>query len=652
MKPLVLILAVFILLSPPTQAEQPEVFSALSRIPAANWQTIAYTDFVGTMQALGEPWPPAAQPTPIQQAAWESVWRPQFFSLELPGFSPYQVTQAVEARREGEFILWLEGTFNTDDIASALPDLGYTPLLEFPTEAYHATSENIWNDLMPYVALPGRSTLLIASSAGHLQTLLDIYDGHLPPVVQQDELLRLLGEVSTGMTSSILRFDHPPANCSTALSRFVAHGLRYNGENQTWQYLLSLGYGSKINITEARSLTDELEFSTLRPSAYDGVVGQYTSVVEQQIYETSTSSILQFVMRLRPDFEALPFDLASQANTCRIFNAPDAAAIALGLVHIQDLGAARTDGTIRYGNTEQALYNAGLNSPALNPTQILTPAQEAAFNNTWRGSLAFEHEFEQWFGFPAENIRQVIEMSFSIGDYERILWGDFASTDVEAALKNNGYVAVEQYMGTRLFFLRQAPTSGGFLLESLAKTAASPRDGVLIFSSSLVNLRLVMDVINQEVRSTLPQSRDLLLTTRALGDATNVIIHRYAAPRSGGLVCGLPPYRVEAFANVLRPDGWHFLYVLGFPTARQDAETVTAALAETLDNSDYPLQGQGSTTLGDLAAVVNTRILNDPEATVMVVDMLVNAADQQASFLGQDFAQANLPPCALGDIQR
>ncbi|MBZ0309043.1 MAG: hypothetical protein K8I82_23465, partial [Anaerolineae bacterium] len=464
--------------------------------------------------------------------------------------------------------------FNTYDIASALPDLGYTPLLEFPTEAYHATAENIWNDLMPYVALPGRSTLLIASSTAHLQTLLDIYDGHMPPVVRQDDLLRLLGEVSPGMTSGFLRFDHPPANCSTALSRFVTHGLRYNSENQTWQYLLSLGYGSKLNITEVSSLTDELEFSTLRPSSYDGVIGQHTSIIDRQIYETSSSSILQFVMQLHPDFEALPFDLATQSNTCRIFNAPEAAAVALGIMQIQDLGAARTHGTIRYGNTEQALYNAGLNSPILNPTQILTPAQEAAFNNTWRGSLAFEHEFEQWFGFPAENIRQVMEMSFSIGDYERILWGDFTSTDVEAALKNNGYVAVEQYMGTRLFFLRQAPASGGFLLESLAKTAASPRDGMLIFSSNPVNLRLVIDVVQQEVRSTLPQSRDLLLTTRALGDATNVIIHRYAAPRSGGLVCGLPPYRVEAFANVLRPDGWHFLYALGFPTARQDTETI------------------------------------------------------------------------------
>ncbi|MCL4878879.1 MAG: hypothetical protein KJ064_19620 [Anaerolineae bacterium] len=654
MKPAVLLLIAFALLTPSIQAEQLEVFSALSRIPVYDWQTIAYTDFAGTMQALGENWPPETSPNETQRTAWERVWRPEFFSMELPqiGLDPYQVTRIVEARRENEFILWVEGAFNTYDIASALPALAYVLLPDFPNEAYRATGQNKWRDLMPYVALPGRNTLLIASSAGHLQTMLNIYDGHTLPVIQNDTLLLLLGEVSPNMTSSVLRFDHPPATCLTALSRFVAHGQRYDPESQTWQYILNLGFLDRVSIAEVRSLTDKLEYSTMRPASYNGVVGQHTTVLDQHLYESGSSSILQFVMRLQPGFGALPFDLATQSNTCRLFSAPDAAAVSLGIAQLQDLGAARTDGTIRYGNVEQAFYNAGLNSPVLTPTQILNSAQEAALNSTWRGDLAFENEFEQWFGFPSENIRQAIEMSFSIGDYERILWGDFESRDVETALKNNGYVALEQYMGTRIFFLREAPASGGFLLESLAKFAASPRDGMLILSNNLVNIRLSMDVINQQVRSTLPRSRDLLMTTRALGDVTNVIIHRYTNPRSGGLVCGLPPYRVEAFANVLRLDGWHFLYALGFPVARQDSEEVAAALAKTLENSDYPLQGPGSATLGELASVVSTRVLTETETTVIVVEMLISANDQQASFFGQDFAQANLPPCALGDILR
>lgn len=650
----VALLLIFIFLSGTGPKNQlPEVYSALSRIPNEEWQTVAYTDFVSLMEAQGEIWPPAeSELNQKQQKAWNNAWQPHFLTSDLTrlGFSPYQITQVVEARRESDFILWVEGTFNTLDVALALPALGYEMLPEFPTEAYRA-NQSEWRGLMPYIALPGQNILLIASSEANLQTMLTIYDGHMLPIVEQDNLLVLLGEISLKVSSSVLRFDSSSPNCPANSSHLVSHGLRYNNETSTWEYVLNLGYPTAIPLANARYLTERLEYSTLRPSFYNGVVGQHTYVLDQRLYEGAGGSILQFVMQLRPDFEALPFDLAEQTNVCAIFSAPDAAAISLALTRIQDLGAARADGTIRYGNVEQALYNAGLNNAHINPTQILTPPQEAALNSTWRTDLAFENEFEGWFGFSPDDIRQVVEMGFSIGDYERIIWGDFTTAQVESALKNNGYVAVEQYNGTRVFILREVPVSG-FLLDRLAKIVASPADGILVLSNTLINLHLLMDVLRGEVRSTLPFSRDLLLTTRALQDATNVIIHRFINPRSGGLVCGLPNYRVEAFANVLRPDGWHFLYALGFSGARQDGEEIATDLAETLENSDHPLQGPGSTTIGELATVVDTRTIAENDATVVVVEMRVDTTDQQASFFGQDFAQANLPPCALGDINR
>jgi hypothetical protein len=37
-------------------------------------------------------------------------------------------------------------------------------------------------------------------------------------------------------------------------------------------------------------------------------------------------------------------------------------------------------------------------------------------------------------------------------------------------------------------------------------------------------------------------------------------------------------------------------------------------------------------------------------AAMILVDLRVEGSEQQASFFGQELAQASLPPCALGDI--
>ncbi len=652
------VLLLILLLSPigvlgmtPTapQPQLPGVYTALSRIPDENWQTIAFTDYTHLMQSLGETWPPEKQPNAVQQQAWNTAWQPLFMTLELP-FSPYQMTHVVEARRDTDFMLWVEGTFNTLAVATALPEHGYERLSTFPIEAYAATPNSTWREIAPYIALPGQQMILVASSELQLQTMLQLYDGHTLPIVRKNSLLNFLSESTSHVSSSVLRFDQPSANCPAEDNQVAAHGLRYDATLGEWQYVLNIGYDHPILLADARYLTERLEFSTTRPSLYDGVVGQHTTITNQRLYESGTNNILQLTLRLRNEFEALPFDLATQPDLCQLFTAPNAAAVSMGMALMQDLGAARTDGTIRYGNVEQALYNAGLNTPVIRAAQILTPAQEAALNSTWRTDLAFEPNFEQWFGFSPEAIYQTIEMTFSIGDYERIVWGNFTVEEVEAALKANGYVAVEQYLGVRVFILRDVPESGGFLLDSLAKIVAVPQDGVMVIANTQVNLHLLMDVLTGAVRSTLPFARDLLLTTRALEDATNVIIHRSVNPVSGGLVCGLPAYRIEAFANVLRPDGWHFLYALGFFGTRQDGETLAANLAAVLENSDYPLQGPGSATIGELATVVDSRAIAENDGTVIVVEMRIEGSDQQASFFGQDFAQANLPPCALGDI--
>jgi hypothetical protein len=222
--------------------------------------------------------------------------------------------------------------------------------------------------------------------------------------------------------------------------------------------------------------------------------------------------------------------------------------------------------------------------------------------------------------------------------------------EVEAALVNAGYVAVEQYMGTRVYTLRQAPESGGVLLRSLTQIAAAPQDGVLLFTNQTAHARRTMDILDGSTQSLLMRSRELVLVSRATEDATNAILRRYINPVVGGLVCNLPPYRAEGFANVLRPDGWHFLYVLGFNRTLEDAETIAGALADVLESSDYPLQGPGSATLGELSTVTATRWVVENGASMILVDLRVEGTEQQASFFGQDLAQAALPPCALGDI--
>jgi hypothetical protein len=628
--------------------------AALSRVPQGEWDTIAFTDLSTTMFDLGETWTPDLDSTLTrgQQEGLAGIWRPEIFSLELDssGFSSYSIEQVVEARRGNNYVLWLEGRFAIADIGRSLVAIGYTPITDFPAEAYRATSEDKWEQLIPYISLPDGHTILIASNLEYLLSLLDVYDGLSKAMIAEDNLLDWLTGLSSGITSGVLRFDQSPEGCLVESSRAVLHGLRH--QDDSWQYVLTVVYPSEVVLNDIRPLSDGLEFSTFRVPNYTGVLGQHTRINEQNLYEDNVGSLIQFVSVLRPDpnMQHLPIDLARQRDTCVLFTAPPASASSLALAFLPDLSGGRLDVDIHFGNVEQALYNAGIDKPLPDPLSDLSESQRASLNSTWRTSLSSEPSFAEWFGFSPDAIYQAAELSTTLGEYARVIWGDFSTADVEASLQQTGYVAVEQYGGTRVFTLREAPTSGGILLSSLAQTVASPQDGMLVFTNQVPNMRLTLDIVYGTFRSPLPRLGDLMLMTRTMSDASNVTLRRYATPPSGGLVCGLPPYRVEGFANVLRPDGWHFFYSLSTNRPWENAEEVGGQLATVLENSDYPLQGPGSDSFGQLSSVADVQVIRDGDAAVILVDLKVKGTDQQASFFGQDLANATLPPCALGDI--
>ncbi|HLA42476.1 MAG TPA: hypothetical protein VJZ27_03515, partial [Aggregatilineales bacterium] len=344
-------------------------------------------------------------------------------------------------------------------------------------------------ELMPFISLPDGHTLLIASSEDFLQTILQVYDGLALSVVENDRLLRWLGELTPQMTSGVLRFDQPALGFPIENSRVIVHGLRYDTASDTWKYLLDIGFPSETIITNIGDLVNGLEFSTHHIPPYPGVFGQHTSVTENRLHESNNGSILQFILSLEPDsgMQYMPFEIARQPNNCDLFSVPPAAAIAQALEFIPDLSVGRVDVNLQFGNVEQALYNAGLENPHSFASASLSERQQVSLNSTWRTALAFENDFSEWFGFPPERILQTVELVVDGGDYVRVIWGEFTTADVIAALSKTGYVAVEQQDATRIFSLRQAPDSGGFLLSSLTQTAASPQNGILIFTNQISN---------------------------------------------------------------------------------------------------------------------------------------------------------------------
>jgi hypothetical protein len=646
----------------PNDQESESLAAALNRVPVGAWDRIAFTDYNATMQTLGEAWPPEnAALTERQRAGWEAVWQPEIFSgtveIEKLGFSPFNVGQVILAQSAadpdssspGDFMLWLEGAFESEQVVQALQGELYQPVSDFPVEAYFATRDNPWSQFLPFIALPDGHTLLGASSREILSSVLQIYDGAGTSLLRENPLLAELTTLSPRSTSGYLRLNEPADTCPIAGSLFTEHGLQYDPGAASWQYTLNLGYTRQQGITNIRGLADSLEFSVMNVPPYPGVLGQHTHILSQGLYEHSSGRILQFVMGLHTtqDLAHLPFDVAPTTNPCALFESPPAASAGLALAFLPDLSGNQANVQIRFGNTEQALYNAGWTAPS---SETLTEEQQTTLNSTWRTALAFEQDFPEWFGFSAQNIEQVAEISLQNNEYIRVVWGRFTTSDVEAALGKTGYVPIEQYGGTRVFTLRNTPEVGGVLLSSLTQNAASPGDGVLIFASQPANIRLVLDIFTQNFRSSLLRVRDLLLTARALEDSTNVTLRRFVNPVDDGLVCGVTPYRVEGFANVLREDGWHFLYALGSNQSIEDPDSAVEALAAVLENSDYPVQGPGSETFGALSTVIETRTVVEPSTTVLLVDLRIDAPAQQASFFGQDLAQASLPPCVLGDL--
>jgi hypothetical protein len=625
--------------------------SALSRVPTADWDSIAYTDLATTMQAQGGDWP-TPQLSAAQQSAWEGVWLPRLFSLavEALGFSPWSVERVVEARQADGFALWLEGQFELDTIITALLAAQYEPLSRFPSEAYRANPGSLWQTEAPYIALLNGHTLLIASSQGYLADSLAVYDGLSLPIASNDVLLPWMSEVSPQLASAVIRFDQTSANCPAEASRMILHGLRYVASAQAWEYILNLGYPSETIVTNVQALAENLEFSAFPSLRYGGVIGQHTTLASRNLYESGTGSLLQFILSLAPQMQHLPFELAQERDSCRLFAAPPANANALALKFLPDLSGGQVDYTIRFGNAEQSLYDAGVAAPL--SMRGLNAQQELALSSTWRTDLASQANFAQWFGFEATQIRQAVELAVPTGDYARLIWGDFDRARVEKALTETGYVALEQHKGVRLFTLRDQPEQGGFLLSSLAQTIALPADGVMLLSSQVVNLRLTLDIYNGDFRSPLIRAGDFLSMARALHDATTVTLKRYWNPLVGGLVCGLPPYRSQGFANVQRSDGWHFLYALGFTSDLAEADLLGQALAASLESSEYPLFGPGSQTFGDLSQVWEVRVIRESGATVLVVDLAIDPEYGGGSFFGQDLSQASLAPCALGDISQ
>jgi|GEM_PF-6044510 len=625
-----------------------DLYSALSRVPVGEWETIAYTNYVGVMQTVNLAWPPdSATLTDEQQHAWAGVWQPDFFNLPLEefGFSTQQIKYVIEARQANDFTLWIEGDFDTLSIAENLQTAFYRRLAEFPVEAYLTDANDQRRRLMPYIAIPNGNTLLIASTQDNLLKLLAIHDGLSNPLIWDDAGLVRLNELNPDLLSAVLRFDTASQGCAIESSRFIAHGLRYNLDN--WQYILNIGFPSEALVTNVTTLTNNLENSTYQVNGYKGILGQHTTILNQDVF-TGSGSILQFTMALNPTMQQLPFAVATEPNTCLAFSAPPMSAADQTIAFLPDLSGGRVNYTIQFGNVERALFDAGRQTSSITLDDTLTPQQQAALNNTWRTVLVFEDNFEMLFGFSPTAIQQTADLEMNNGEYVRVMWGTFTTAEVEDALIQTGYVAAEQHDGTRIFTLRDTPNS---LLDSVAQNVASPADGVLLLTNSITNSRLTIDIYNNTFTTQLLRSRDLILTARALQDATNATLRRFITPLDVGLVCGLPPYRTEAFANVLRNDGWHFIYALGFNNvAIEDPEILAQNLATILESSDYPLQGLGSETFGERVNVLGTRVTVESSITVVVIDMLISGTDQEASYFGQDLAQSSLPPCALGDI--
>ncbi len=642
----------------PAQADTAlDLYQVFSRVPSQTWDRISYADYRASMAALDADWPPeSSNLTPAQEVGWASAWQPDLLTHDLAplGFAAYDVYYAVEAREGNSFALWLEGQFNVGSIAERLRAAGYARMPESRVEQYRAPEDSPWRQRAPYIAVPDGRTLFIGGSAVTLQALLDIYDGVLPPLLEDVPLLQRLVEVPPYPTSAILRLDQRTAGCALESSQVMLHGLAYDAERATWQYILNAGYADDMPRNQLGVLANGIEFSTypIQP-AFQGVLGQYTAVASQTLFESRQGDdIAQIIMRLRdaPNVPSLPMWLGRLRDTCALFQAPPAAATTLALSYLPDLSANRLDVLVRFGNAEQALYNAGLDEPIAAFDGDMSAMQRASLDSTWRTVLAYENAFPAWFGFAPQRIQQSVELTLDIGDYVRILWGDFNREGVEDALLDTGYVPIEQYQGARIFTLRETPESGGVMLRSLTQTAATPLPGVLIFTNNATNMRLALDIVLGNFSSALLRQRELVLTTQALQDATNAAVRRFVNPVSDGLVCGLPPYRVDALANVLRPDGWHFLYAVGFNSVLPEAETHLAGLAEALENSDYPMQGPGSETFGQLSEVDSAQIITDGVSTVLLVDLRVAASAQRASSFAQDLPVANLPPCVLGDV--
>ncbi len=649
-------------LTPSDAAPAPELAlnRVFSRVPSLAWDTIGYADYQRTMEKLGTVWPPeqGASLSPTQATGWQSAWKPPLLAQDVTqlGFSPYTLHYAIEARHRTTFALWLEGRFDVGSIAAALDDQGYRRVDTLAVETYQAPEDSIWHQAAGYIALPDGQTLLISNREETLRAMLGLYDGVFPPFVEDNRLLQRLEEITPHPLSGIIRFDQNTTACALVSSRLALHGVYYDAERATWQYLLNVGYDNDAPRDQIGTLADGLEYS-VHPTqpAFQGVLGQYTTVLAENLYENPGGiDIMQFRLRLRdtPGIQQLPIFLGQQRDTCQLFRAPPAAATPLALAYLPDLSANRLDVLLRFGNVEQALYNAGLSAPLREADQRLNNLQQTSLNSTWRTVLAYETAFGEWFGFSPQNIEQSVELTLDTDDYVRILWGAFTREQIEDALLATGYVPIEQYQGARIFTLRDIPETGGVMLRSLTQTAAAPAPGILIFTNNTTNMRLTVDLINENFRSALVRDPELVLVAQAVGDATHAAVRRFANRVMGGLVCGLPGYRVDALANVLRPNGWHFLYAVGFNTALEAPQAQLDALAAALESSDYPLQGPGSETFGQLSEVVATHIITEGTATVLLVDLLVSANAQRASSFAQDLPTANLPPCVLGDITR
>jgi hypothetical protein len=613
-----------------------------------DWQTLAYADYA-RLWAEHEEAPPSAT-----DLRWASVWTPSLFVLEEAslGFSWGQVAFAAEARREEDFALWLDGAFEVHRIVAALQAQGYQALEDFPAEAYYGLEANKAQELAPFIALPDGRTLLIAGTALTLEALLGVYDAATPDMSAQDALLRHYARLTPPPVSALARLDNRSRACPAEASRLVLHGVFYDPERQIWGYQLGLGYALRPLNRDIEALGEALEYSTYIPPAAQGVFGQETSLRRIRLENEPASFWALYELELapnRPDLLPLPFELARLPDICPLFQSPPASAFSRALRWMPDLSAGRVGLELRFGNTQQALYHAGvLDLETLDPAR-LGENPLAAFNATWRTPLAFQSSFEVWFGWPSHRIRQTLDLTLENNAYTRLVWGDFSRLTSEEALSKSGYVALEQYQGARVFLLQTPPPNGGSVLASVALYVAVPQDGLLIMANERDNLRFALDIWAREVITAFERNPQMEAAARLLADATNLTLKRFIKTPQTPLICGLPPYRVEAFANVLRPDGWRLIYLLGFESSPSDPNALAQAIGVALENSTYPLRGPGSATFGELSRVLSVASPQEDGVAFVRVELAIDAPPQTASFFGQDILQT--VPCALANVQ-